>query len=193
MQSKTFSRISTVVVVLTSILVLFWLSSKAVNTTPFPTIEDLVASTTEPIASSSMPIPSHHTDISTTNDDVIQDEDRIFTDIKAPNGKIHSVISSTNLERELGLGYRSSIASNQGMLFVFANPSRYDFWMKDMKFPIDIVWIRADKSVAGVIEDLSPDTYPKIFSPNEDIKYVLELNSGGASVYGIATSTKLVF
>ena len=79
------------------------------------------------------------------------------------------------------------------MLFIFPKDGIYGFWMKDMAFSLDIILIGADKKVAGIAPDISPQTYPEVFLPPHEIKYVLELNSGGAKDYGIATGTKLVF
>ncbi len=80
-----------------------------------------------------------------------------------------------------------------GMLFIFPELGRQSFWMKDMLFPIDIIWVDADKKVVGIASDVLPETYPETFAPPSEIKYVLELNSGGAASYGIATGTQLVF
>ena len=79
------------------------------------------------------------------------------------------------------------------MLFPFAVPGRYGFWMKDMRFSLDMVWISSDKRVVMVSSDVSPDTYPLVLYPPSDISYVLELNADSANKFGIATSTKLVF
>ena len=116
-----------------------------------------------------------------------------MTDVRLPLGVIQAIIASTSAHVELGLSGRASLPKDAGMLFVFPKTSTYGFWMKDMKFPIDIVWIGENKSVVGITPKISPDTYPKIYYPPSDIRYVLELNSGGAAEYGVATVTKLVF
>lgn len=113
--------------------------------------------------------------------------------VEAPLGRINIEIASTSASREQGLSGRTSLPPDAGMLFVFENPGVYGFWMKDMSFPIDIVWITEAKTVAGVTSRLSPETYPNVFGSPLAILYVLELNSGGADKYGIATGTKLVF
>ncbi|MDE1975201.1 MAG: DUF192 domain-containing protein [Patescibacteria group bacterium] len=113
--------------------------------------------------------------------------------IKAPGGVIHAMVASTSAEQERGLGGRSSILVDQGMLFPFRYPGDYGFWMKDMSFPLDMVWISSDKKVSGVTPGISADSYPEVFYPPVAISYVLELNSGGAAAYGIATDTQLVF
>lgn len=84
-------------------------------------------------------------------------------------------------EQERGLSGRTSLPQNRGMLFVYSEPSRPGFWMKDMRFPIDIVWIGADNKIVAVLPNLSPQTYPDVFSPPEEVapvQYVLEVNAG---------------
>ncbi|MCX6715424.1 MAG: DUF192 domain-containing protein [Candidatus Taylorbacteria bacterium] len=115
------------------------------------------------------------------------------TDIKTPKGTIHATVASTSEDSVRGLSGRLSIPKDSGMLFVFSDSQMPGFWMKDMNFPIDIVWIAVDKKVSGILPDVKPETYPEVFYPTDEIGYVLELNSGGAKEYGIATGTKLVF
>ena len=115
------------------------------------------------------------------------------TTIRAPKGKIHGLIANDDLSREKGLSGRGSISSDTGMIFYFDEPGNYSFWMKDMLMPIDIVWIDQKKTVVGIVENISPWTFPDKFMPPKPIKYVLELNLGGAKNFGIATGTILVF
>ena len=114
-------------------------------------------------------------------------------DISAPNGVIHTMIADTPATEEKGLGNRDSLPSDSGMIFVFSQPGTYAFWMKDMHFPLDMVWINADKQVVGISDNISPDTYPNVFVPPSAISYVLELNAGAASRFGIATGTMMTF
>lgn len=87
-------------------------------------------------------------------------------------------IADTNEARQKGLGDYSSLATNEGMLFVFEQPSEHCFWMKDVEFPIDIFWINEQNKVIMSINSLSPETYPKQFCPEKPAKYVLEISSG---------------
>ena len=86
-------------------------------------------------------------------------------------------------EQERGLSGRPALPQNHGMLFVYQQPSRPGFWMKDMRFSIDIIWIGADSKIVAVLPNLSPDTYPAVFSPPEEVgsvQHVLEVNAGSA-------------
>ncbi len=67
--------------------------------------------------------------------------------IQIGNNKYSIEIANTEKSRSLGLSGRTSINKNQGMLFVFPSPSNYLFWMKEMNFPLDFVWIDGDKVV----------------------------------------------
>ncbi|MDB5160644.1 MAG: hypothetical protein JWO96_24 [Candidatus Saccharibacteria bacterium] len=99
--------------------------------------------------------------------------------------------STTELEK--GLGGRSCLGTQQGMLFSFDKPGDYPFWMRDMHFPIDIVWLDSAHKVVEVSENISPSSYPKSFQPDFQAQYVLEINAGQAQKLGIASGTKLNF
>ena len=169
MRSDLFSRISWLVVILATLILIVYILGKAASAVPFPSAE--IASTTQQLIQGTYSI----------------------TSIKAPLGTITVMIASTSEQQSLGLGGRDSLPANEGMLFPFASPGRYGFWMKDMRFSLDMVWIAPDKSVMAVIQDISPATYPEVLYPPGDISYVLELNADSAVKFGIATSTKLVF
>ncbi len=102
-------------------------------------------------------------------------------------------ISSTPQEREIGLGKRVSLPSNQGMLFVFGAPAVQCFWMKDMHFPLDMVWVNTDKKVVHVMQNVSPATYPHVFCPDVSAEYVIELNAGQATRAHIHAGEALAF
>src|SRR3989338_8221873 len=64
------------------------------------------------------------------------------------------------------------------MLFIFDKPDNYGFWMKDMRFPIDIIWLDQNFKVVHVEKSVATSTYPKVFYPSGPATYVLEVNSG---------------
>lgn len=84
----------------------------------------------------------------------------------------------TEKEREKGLGGRESLCSACAMLFVFEKPGRYAFWMKDMRFPIDIIWLLKDR-VVFTAEEISPD-FSGILDPAVVADRVVEVNAGAA-------------
>ena len=97
-------------------------------------------------------------------------------------------LALTPTEQEKGLSGRKSLAEDAGMLFIFPKPSRNYFWMPDMNFPIDIIWLAPHSlgevgldenlQVIYIKKDASPGSYPETFGPNENSKYVLEVSAG---------------
>lgn len=93
-------------------------------------------------------------------------------------------IASTSEARAQGLSGRAEVPPNYGMLFVFGVPDLYGMWMKDMRVPIDIVWLDSAGVVIGIEENISPDTYPETFYPPSPASYVLETRPGEAKAQG---------
>lgn len=89
-------------------------------------------------------------------------------------------IVDSDLERVIGLSGRESIPKNHSMLFIFDKTGYHGMWMKDMLFPIDIVWLNEFSEVISIQRNVSPDTYPDVFKPSRPAKYVLEFNAGFA-------------
>jgi len=75
--------------------------------------------------------------------------------------------------------YRKELAKNKGMLFVFEKEVLPGFWMKNMEFPLDIIWINQDKRIIGINTNVFPcrDSCESIVPPDR-IKYALEVNAG---------------
>ncbi len=95
------------------------------------------------------------------------------------------IVAKTDEEKIKGLSGRDSLPKDTGMLFVFEEKGNHGFWMKNMKFPLDIVYI-SDNKVVEIIENApapsenqDPSTLP-IYKPSEPANYVLELNAGQA-------------
>ncbi|MFO0718438.1 MAG: DUF192 domain-containing protein [Candidatus Paceibacterota bacterium] len=84
----------------------------------------------------------------------------------------------TEEKRMHGLSGRDSLPPDSGLFFVFEKPQLAGIWMKDMKFPIDIVWIDENFHVIYIKEDAKPESFPEIFIPPKEAMYVLEVNSG---------------
>lgn len=158
---------------------LYAMASDLISTHAVPSLSEFIASSTAGMASSTEPSAST-SPLSTLN-------------IQAPDGVIHAFVAATDAERSRGLGDRDPLPVDQGMVFEFADPATYGFWMKDMHFSLDMVWIGPDKRVVGVATDVSPDTYPETFFPPAPVSYVLELDAGSARAFGIATGSALSF
>lgn len=87
-------------------------------------------------------------------------------------------IAATNADRTLGLGERDSYPENRAMLFLFPYPDRYGFWMKGMRFPIDIIFLSKGR-VISIERSLQPSD-DRIVMPPEPADQVLEVNAGKA-------------
>lgn len=82
--------------------------------------------------------------------------------------------------REKGLSNRECIGKDQAMLFIFDadDTSDHCFWMKDMRFPIDMYWLDNDKRVVFSATDVQPSSYPNKYCPNMQTRYVIEMHGG---------------
>lgn len=99
-------------------------------------------------------------------------------------------IADTPEARQQGLSGRAGLAPDKGMLFVFPEDGPHAFWMKDMRFSIDIVWLAADGAVVTITHNVSPDTYPHSFRPSAPARYVVELSAGFARKYNLKAGDK---
>lgn len=102
-------------------------------------------------------------------------------------------VADTSEERALGLGGRDSLPDSRGMLFVFATDGLYSFWMKDVPFSIDILWIDSRKRVVYVAERVSPESYPDAFVSPVFARYVLEVPSGFSREHGVGVGSVLAW
>lgn len=112
------------------------------------------------------------------------------------NGQfIYVETAKTVQEKSLGLGGRDSMLEDHGMLFVFEKKDLYVFWMKGMKFPLDIIWLNDDK-VVGIVRNaqvIPPGVPLPRYTSGEPANYVLEVNAGLADKYGIKKGDRLIF
>jgi uncharacterized membrane protein (UPF0127 family) len=99
-------------------------------------------------------------------------------------------IASTSVEQTRGLSFRPSLGTNDGMLFIFSAGATQSFWMKDMNFPLDMIWISGN-TVVGFAQNVpapAPGTalwnLPVYVSPGNTDK-VLEVNAGIVEKYNI--------
>ncbi len=100
-------------------------------------------------------------------------------------------LATTTTARERGLGGRTNVPMDYGMLFVFREDDRYGFWMKDTLVPLDIFWLDAKGRVVSTAEGVQPESYPHVFYPSGPAHYVLETAAGFARIHAIATGTSL--
>ncbi|MEC4675329.1 MAG: DUF192 domain-containing protein [Nitrospirota bacterium] len=97
-----------------------------------------------------------------------------------------------NKSRARGLAGRREISGSNGMLFVLDDRKPVFFWMKGMKFPLDILFFDRNKIVTDIFEDLSPCDDCPLISPSGPATYALEINAGLTKKYGITSGDRFV-
>jgi uncharacterized membrane protein (UPF0127 family) len=98
-------------------------------------------------------------------------------------------------ERARGLMFRDEIHEDQAMLFLFAERDIHSFWMKNMRFPIDILWLDGDRRIVHIEARVPPcprEPCPT-YSPAAAAAFVLELQSGCSEKHGLRISDRIEF
>jgi uncharacterized membrane protein (UPF0127 family) len=95
-------------------------------------------------------------------------------------------IADSPKERAKGLMFREKLEEDKGMLFVYPEERTYNFWMKNTLIPLDIIWISADKRIVHIEEAMPCEEEPcKIYSPEKEAQFILEIKGGMAEKKGI--------
>ncbi len=116
--------------------------------------------------------------------------------VKIAGQNIKVDLAVTEKTRAQGLSGRKELKENEGMLFFFNRSGNYPFWMKDMNFPIDIIWINKNKEVIYIKKDARPELYPEIYRPeknDQNAKYILEIVSGFSDKNNLKIGDKIEF
>src|SRR3989344_2699576 len=100
-------------------------------------------------------------------------------------------VANTDTKRVKGLSGRENLPQDAGGLFIFEKPDKYGFWMKDMNFAIDIVWLDETGEIVHLEKNVAPATYPEIFYPSAAAIYVLETNAGFFGTQNIRVGERL--
>ena len=119
-----------------------------------------------------------------------------FVKVFLPNGvSLTAELAVTDEERQLGLMHREKIDSDQGMLFIFEEEDRYSFWMKNMKFSIDMLWLDREKRIVHIERNVPPcKNLPcPSYSPPIPAMYVLELKAGSSDKNNLRLYDRLEF
>lgn len=122
----------------------------------------------------------------------------IFPFIKNPSVKINNytfqlTVARSQEEKEVGMSKTTSLSENQGMIFLFKKPGFYSFWMKDMKFPIDIIYINDNKivTIQNNVQPVKDRESPIVYTSTEPSDKVLEINAGLARAYNFKKGDKV--
>jgi len=101
-------------------------------------------------------------------------------------------LAQTGPQRERGLMYRSGLAADSGMLFIFKAPVHASFWMHNTQIPLDMVFAGSNRQVIGVIANAQPYSDAPLEVPGIS-QYVLEVNGGFCKQHGIKAGDRLEF
>lgn len=118
--------------------------------------------------------------------------------VTMPQGTvIMAELADTVEERARGLMFRPSLEKNRGMLFTFAEPQLWSFWMKNTRIPLDIIWMDRQKKIVHIERNVptcsrTDDGCPQ-YQPNENALYVLELAAGSADALKLERGAALRF
>ena len=108
------------------------------------------------------------------------------------NETIHLEVAGTPALRQLGLSGHAPLAPDQGMIFIFPQPAHDGFWMKDMLFSLDMIWLDANYKVITIKKNATPESFPAVFYPSAPASFVLELPAGFADAHKISVGSTLV-
>ncbi len=101
-----------------------------------------------------------------------------FKIVKIGDVAIRAQLLTTEPQWIQGLSGTDALAPNTGMLFDFGRADYWGIWMKDMNFPIDVLWITSDLKISDIVENMSPASYPTNYKPHIPALYVLEIPAG---------------
>ncbi len=104
-------------------------------------------------------------------------------------------VALTSKDREQGLAGVKYMGDNEGMLFIFEEEKRHGIWMKGMKIPIDILWIK-DEVIVDVDEHVMPEpdkdiSELTIYKPSESVDRVLEIRGGRFGMFDVEVGDKI--
>lgn len=132
------------------------------------------------------------------NTDVV---DQLKTRINPSYAEIHNrrfslTLAKTDKERVIGLSNTQRISQGEGMLFIFDKKGHFPFWMRNMKFPIDIIFIDTN-TIVDIYENLKSASATAdisqipVFRPKKEANYVLEINAGLSKKYNFKVGDKV--
>ena len=102
---------------------------------------------------------------------------------------IRAEVAQTPEQRQKGLMYRRDLASHEGMLFVFDEPTPQCFWMRNTPTPLTIAFVADDGAIVN-LADMKPFDESSHCS-TKPVRYVLEMHQGWFAKRGIKAGFKL--
>lgn len=109
--------------------------------------------------------------------------------LSAASHRIEAQVARSEAERERGLMHRTRLPDNEGMLFVYDQPSQLCFWMKNTPLPLSVAFLADDGTVIN-IDEMEPETRDSHCAA-QPVRYVLEMNRGWFADRGIRAGDSL--
>ncbi len=105
-------------------------------------------------------------------------------------------VADTDEERIKGLSERKSLEKDRGMLFIFEQKGKYGFWMRNVNFPLDLIYI-SDSKIVDIIKNAEPKALDAkdipVFEPEVDANFVLEINGGLSDEFKFEIGNDVIF
>lgn len=109
------------------------------------------------------------------------------------NGRDHRFtveVARTGEEQAMGLMYRNALAPDRGMIFPMNPPRNASFWMRNTLIPLDMIFVRADGTIANIAENTVPYSEEPVMSDGP-VAAVLEIAGGRSAELGIKAGDKV--
>jgi len=136
-----------------------------------------------------IPLPDQSTDSDTTNW-------RKYYPVTVPvvigTTSVQASLADSLSERIKGLSETPFLPEGVVKLFAFGVPGKHSMWMKDMNYPLDIIWTNEEGVIIHIEENIAPDTYPDSFSSPTPAWYVVETNAGFVAANNISRGDTVV-
>ena len=114
--------------------------------------------------------------------------------VRLGSGVFMARIADDTAERTKGLSGVKSLSDNEAVLFDFQTEGKWGIWMKDMKIPIDIIWLNEDKEVVYIVKQAPAELgTTKTYAPDKPARYVLETKAGAAAASSISIGDTAIF
>lgn len=110
------------------------------------------------------------------------------------DGSLKTKLALDEKSRVQGLSGVSELAKDEAFLMVYPRDGSWQIWMKDMKIPIDIIWLNKDKKIVHIVKNADPEAgTSKTYAPKEPARYVVELRAGLVDELNIRVHTTALF
>lgn len=122
--------------------------------------------------------------------------------VRIGEGTFKLEVAATPEARARGLSGRRSLAPDRGMLFIFQDAVHHGIWMKDMRFPIDILWLKSVDSRHAIVIDIAPSVQPQpgkpetqlpVLYPRDIADTVIELRADSVFHTGVKIGDSVVY